>query len=229
MPSWAIWVRTWRRTATSILFSTVTAPVARFWYVTMPMPSRSSLRTAEWIARSGSDAPALTRVTASMDALRKARLAPSTIWMLSLASIRATPWTVALTWRGHAGAPPQRATSSASEASRYLSAVASTAASISARCSSRIAISSAVCDCASRFSATMSACPSPPPDSSAAARRSSILASISPYTAATASPATSICSGESISSRGRSRGPGRARRPPPPPRRSRSSRSGISS
>ena len=65
------------------------------------------------------------------------------------------------------------------------------------------------------------------PSAMALARWSSIRASISRYTAATRSPASSICSGDSTRSPDRARRPGRARPQGPRPRRSCASRAGT--
>ena len=166
-PSWAIWVRTWRRTATSTRLRTVRLPAASRYCTTLT-PSRSSLRTARCSARSAVEAPEFTRAMASVDADRNASRAPCSMCRLSRCRMAASPRTVASIWRGHAlSVPglPRRSMSSASDALMNFSTVARSSASTSPAWLSMMRRSSSAWVWPSSAAAVTLLDVTPPPDS----------------------------------------------------------------
>ena len=200
MPSCAICVRTWRRTATSTRFATVCRPVVGSRYVTVDTPSRIMRRTAWWTARSAVSAPVLTFVTASATHRCHRSSAPCAMSTLSRSRMAAMPRAVSSTCRGSvcaaAGAPaaiPMAAASAASLREMASSTVTRTASFTSARWLSMNAMRRGAADCARRFRAVVPRCPSSAMSWSSRRRHryASMSASISPYTEATMSPAWS--------------------------------------
>ena len=171
-PSWAICVRTWRRTATSARLATVALPPAST-YCTMRTPSRSSWRTAACSARSAVSTPAFTLAMAAVDACRNASTAPRSMPRLSRSRMAARPRSVASIWRGHAFSVPglpMRSMSSASDARRCLSTVARSSASTSPACDAMMRRSSSAWVCPSSAAAVALLEVTPPPDSIRRAR-----------------------------------------------------------